>query len=139
MHNSIQLGRRSILTATQTRKHHFIICTGKRGRRIEDQHQATYRIIIYSLKEDKYTERIIAGRKISARHSDNAFRNVVNLFQCLTSFFFLSEFRKSIMYFGGSIIQDMDTISQGSIYYYFRGSTSITGIVIHLFSTLTSY
>ena len=37
----LQFGRRDISTATQTRKHHFIICMGKRGRRIEDQHQVT--------------------------------------------------------------------------------------------------
>ena len=64
-----------------------IICKGKQGRQIEDQHQVTYRIIIYSLEGGNYTECIIAGRIILARHSVIKFRNVVNLFRCLASIF----------------------------------------------------
>ena len=37
--HKLQFGRRSISTATQTQKRPFIIRMGKRGRRIEDQHQ----------------------------------------------------------------------------------------------------
>ena len=85
-HNSIQFGRRDISTATQTRKHPFIICMGKRGRRIEDQHQFTYRIIMYSLEGAIYPAYYC--HIISAHHSENTFRNVVDLrFRCLTAIF----------------------------------------------------
>ena len=82
-----------------TRKHPFIIFIDKRGRRIEDQHQVTYRINMYSLEGAKYPA--YYRRIISGHHSKSTLQNVVNLrFWCLASIFFLLELRKSIFTLG---------------------------------------
>ena len=87
-HNSNKFGSCDISTATQTRKHPFIICKGKRGRRIEDQHQVTYRNFMYSLVGAIYPA--YYRRIISAHNSENTFQNIVDLsFRCVTSIFFL--------------------------------------------------
>ena len=64
----------------------FYYLHGQMGETDGNQHQITYHAIMHSLI--RIRNRIIAGRIISARHSENTFRNVVNpRFRCLTSIF----------------------------------------------------
>ena len=94
-----------VSTATQTRKDPFIICTGKRGRRVEDQHRHLPHCYLF-MGRSQIPSVYCQPHNLGAS-SENTFRSVVNLrFRCLTSIFFLLELRKSIIYFGGSMIQD---------------------------------
>ena len=105
-HNSIQFGRRDISTYTQTRKHRFIICKGKRGRRMEANIRSlTMLLCIHSQgpNTQSYYRR--------PHNLGSSFWEYIS--KCCESevlmsdvYLFLLELRKSIIYFGGSIIQD---------------------------------
>ena len=115
-HNSI----RDDATNRRPHKHGNVlfICKGERGRRrIEDQHQVTYRIIMYSLEGAIYP--VYYRSIISAHHSENTFRNIVSLrFRCLASIFFLSRDSQINCFTSGvQSFKTIGTVSQGIIYY----------------------
>ena len=103
--NAIQIGRRDISTATQTRKHPHHYLQGQTREtdwRPTSGHLLHYYYSLEGAKCPAYYCRIV-----SAHHSENTFQNVVNLrFWCLTSIFFLLGFRKLSIHILWGFIQD---------------------------------
>ena len=105
-HYSIQFGRRDISTYTQTRKHRFIICKGKRGRRMEANIRSLT-MLLYIHSQGPNTQSYYRR----PHNLGSSFWEYIS--KCCESevlmsdvYLFLLELRKSIIYFGGSIIQD---------------------------------
>ena len=97
-----------VATSRRTHKHENIVLLFARanegdGWKPTSDHLPCYYVFTH---KDQIRNRIIAGRIISAHHSENTFRNVVDLrFRCLTAIFFLLELRKSIIYTSGGSIR----------------------------------
>ena len=106
--HAIQIERRDISTATQTRKHPFIICMGKRGRRTETNIRSLTMVLCIhssgSNAQSYYRRPHNLGSSfweyISKRCESKVSMSDVY------PFLLLLELCKLIIYFGGSIIQD---------------------------------
>ena len=76
-------------------------------------------VLLFIHRKETTAQRIIVGRIISAHHSENTFRNVVNLrFWCLTSkyLFLVRALQINMFTLGVQLYKTMDTVSWGSIY-----------------------
>ena len=104
--NSIQIRRRDISTTAQTRKHPFIICMGKRGRRIETSIRSLTMLLCIHLSGSNTQSYYRRPRNLGSSFWEYISKCCESRFRCLTFILFLLELCKSIIYFGGSIIQD---------------------------------
>ena len=117
-----------VATSRRTHKHGNIVLLFARanegdGWKPTSDHLPCYYVFTH---KDQIRNRIIVGRIISARHSENTFRNVVNLrFWCPTSIFSYQSFANQLFTSGVQSFKTMDTMSLGSIYYYWRGSKEV--------------
>ena len=110
-------GSRDISMVTQIRKDPYIICMGKRGRGIEDQHQLTYHINMHSLEGAKYPAYFC--RIISAHHSEYISKYRESEVSMSDVYLFLVRASQISAYtLGVQSFKTMDTVSQESIYYY---------------------